>query len=519
MSRSATLAGPDRPGARLPLGWLGLSSIVIPLCVVGAVAATISPWLGVAVAVLAAPVIWLVHRPVLVAAVAAGVVPATSGVARGLPIPGLRVSEVLVFGAAWVVLVLHSRNLPVSRWRAFDYLALAFTSATAAFAVINAAAGRWEPDYEGVQLSLGMLQFLLLYRVVVVGLWHSRARELGLRLLLAMSIPVSILAVLQQVFPDPFQSVAVAITQTSVFDTPGFDPVNRATSVFHIWHALAGYLLVVLFISIALILAGDRRVVRRPTLVLITALAVASVVATLTFTSFIGLALGTLILAWRFGRLGRVLALGTVAALAAAAAFWPLLAERLDEQSVGTTVEQPIPFLPETLQYRIAVWIEQYAPAFPDSYAIGLGPTLPATVSWEHTESAYLTVMLRGGVVFLLLLVLLQVGAALLGWAAHARADRASDRAIGAAAGTLAIVLIPMNAVFPYITNGGLAQPAWVLWGLAASILVGSARPLPPVATGAARPTRPAPPTRAMGSPGADHHDLLTTTGPARGSS
>ncbi len=499
MSTAVAPAVQGHPSQRMPLGWLALSSVVIPLAAISAFAMTISPWLGVVVAAVAAPLIWLVHRPVLVAALTAGIVPATSGIARGYPLPGLRISEVMVVVAAWVVLLLHSRNLPVSRWRWFDYLTLAFTSATAVFAAINAALGRWAPESAGIQISLGMLQFLLLYRVVVVGLWSPAGRQLGLRLLLVLSMPISVLAVLQQLVPNPFQSVAVAITQTGVFITPGYDPVSRATSVFAIWHALAGYLLVILLITLALLLAGDTRVLSRRTLLTVGGLGLAGMIATLTFTSYLGLALGAIILAWRFGYLVRVAVAGGAAVIVAVAAFWPLLSGRLDEQTLGPSVEQSIPFLPETLQYRVMVWIEQYAPVLPDSYAIGLGPSLPPSIDWSHTESAYITTTLRGGMVFLLLLILLQVGAAKLGWSAHARARLAADRATGAAAATVAIVLALINFVFPYITNGGLAQPAWVLWGLAAAV---AARPLPgrpqaqapiPVPAGASRAGSPAP--------------------------
>src|SRR5215210_2851484 len=93
-------------------------------------ASAVGPLPGLASLSAAAIGLMVLRRPDLGALVLVGVAPAISGLTRGLPVPGLRASELLVAGLALLIL-LTSRGHGAVPWRAFDWLALAYVIATA----------------------------------------------------------------------------------------------------------------------------------------------------------------------------------------------------------------------------------------------------------------------------------------------------------------------------------------------------------------------------------------------------
>lgn len=454
---------------RVPVPWI--AAVGVPGLFVVAYLAATEPLLAIPVSMATVGALWLANYPHLVAILVVALVPATSGLARGLVVPELRLSELLVMYGVWVVLIIHGKALRSPKWRGFDYAAAAYTLGPAVFAVLNAITGVWAIDRDGIETVLGMAQFLLLYRVVVVGLGAAWFRIWALRLMLLVSLPIGALAVAQQLGPESFHELAIAVTQTSAFETIGYEPVRRATSVFALWHLLAGYLVVILLITVALQLADRQRVLPRWALILVTILAVAGIFSTLTFTPLIGTGLAVLYVAWRSGKLLPVTLGGVLIVVVFVVAFAPFLSQRIEEQTVSNAVTQSVPFLPQTLQYRLVVWAQDYQPVLSEHFATGLGPSLPESVEWQHTESDYLTSSLRGGFLYLLVFVAVMVGATITGELARRRARTPEDRAIGSAAAGLALALFSMNTIFPYLSNGGLAQAAWILWGLSVSVL------------------------------------------------
>jgi hypothetical protein len=142
--------------------------------------------------------------------------------------------------------------------------------------------------------------------------------------------------------------------------------------------------------------------------------------------------------------------------------------------------------LPNTVAYRYEVWTQQYVPALHGRWAAGWGPCctgatdLPPDLAWHYTESAYITVLLRGG-----LLLLASFG--LLMWALGSRALRAArelgpeceQRAYGRTLLLIVLLLVPMHWIEPYFIDNGLPQ---LVWGLAAVIAatgprLGASRP------------------------------------------
>ena len=79
---------------------------------------------------LAMPVVFVaLQRPHVAALILVAAAPPLSGIKRGLPVPAVRLSEMLIVGIAALILVTadRSRTRP---WRAFDWLALGYAVAS-----------------------------------------------------------------------------------------------------------------------------------------------------------------------------------------------------------------------------------------------------------------------------------------------------------------------------------------------------------------------------------------------------
>ena len=473
---------PQAPVARAAARELRVLDVV-PLpawaIVLGALGATVvagalavrSPVLGVAVIVAVALGLALAQRPLLLALVVVALVPITSGLRRGLGIPGLKVSEVLVVFGALVVLGFAAKALPGPRWRAWDWAALAYCLGTAAFGVLNSALQQTIITSDDINTMLGPIQFLLLYRTVAAAFPTTALRVLAMRTLILASVPVSLLAIAQMVGPAFFQNLAVSLSGTGIFITPGYDPVMRATSVFPMWHPLGGYLVVVSLLMVALLLKRDTEVLGTWWLVGTLGIACISLVFTLTFTILGGLVLGVLVVGWAVKRLRLVLTWLVVGGAVGLVAFFPIIGERLAEQGQATTATPTAgdSIVPQTILYRWIVWSDQYLPALQGMWVTGYGPADPPGISWDHTESGYITLLLRGGI------PLLVAGAAAvyLSWRAAKAllrtADSAAEIALAASVMGIAAITPVINFFFPYFTASGMPQPMWVVWGLLAA--------------------------------------------------
>ncbi|MCA0328877.1 MAG: hypothetical protein LCI03_03120 [Actinobacteria bacterium] len=458
------------PAWAVVLGGLGASAVVAGIVV------ELGPLYGAAAAIGVAGLFWLAQRPVLLALLAVILVPVTSGLKRGLPVPGLKVSEVLVVLAALVVLGFGHRRFPGPRWRAWDWAALAYCSGTAVMAFVNVAVHQVPIVGDDVNTMLGPLQFLLLYRVVAHVFATEALRAIALRGLLLASLPVSILALLQMLGPPVFQTFAVSLSGTGIFITPGYDPVMRATSVFPMWHPLGGYVAVIIVVAVALLVQHDRTVLPPWVNLVVVALATGALMLTLTATIIGGALLGVLVVGWALKRLRFMVKWLVIGGTIAVVAFFPQIQERIAEQDISTraTPNASESILPQTVQYRIIVWTEQYAPALSGSWVTGYGPADPPGISWDHTESGYITLILRGGLPYLL------VGALVVWFAWRAGRERLAggvgalsppEAAIAVTVLATAFMTPFINLFFPYWTASGMPQPMWAVWGLLAAAL------------------------------------------------
>ena len=222
---------------------------------VGASAAVgVAAGLGTKTAVAAlfgvAVVVIVLVRPVIGAYTLVAVVPPVSGLRAGLPVPQLRLSEALIASVGVLLLVLA---LPgqTPRWRAFDWCALGYAVANAGLGAVDLLSSGSPITIAEADKLLGPMQFFILYRAVLTTLTTAHQRQVALRLLLLSSIPVSVLAILQEAHAPGIAKLLASATDSQVFVTTL--GVSRATGPFAIWHDLGSYLFVIVLLGVALL--------------------------------------------------------------------------------------------------------------------------------------------------------------------------------------------------------------------------------------------------------------------------
>ena len=479
---AGSISGPDL--RLMPARWMAESRLAraglatTAVIVVGAAAGR-GPVVGAVAVAAVALVLLVVHRPLFGVLVMVAAVPITSGLTRGMPVPGFRVSELLTALIAGTILlsVPRERTRP---WAIFDFAALAYAVATLVFGAADLAVRHAAVSFEDVGTLLGAFQFLLIYRATLVVIRQGRERLLCLYVLVAASIPVAALGILEQLNVGPFRAVAQSLTDVDL-SAAGYQELGRATGTFDHWQALGGYLFLVILLGVALL--GERPATRlRLLIVCALALDVSALVLSTTIAPAVCTLLGAAAISlWAsrhrgWARLRPLLAIA-LAVLVAVVIFLPVIDQRValqfgNGQATGQSSE-----VPQSLAYRSAVWQQQYFPAIQKHWLTGYGPKLPPEIHWQYTESLYFTLLLRGGIVLLLTFVALMVAAFVRALTAARDVDRGA-RVAGRVVLVAVLALIPMDAEIPYFVNAGLPHVFWLLIAIAGSrMLDGRRRP------------------------------------------
>lgn len=465
--------GVDAPdtGLKYRSQWLGQPQSIngptlvvcaaVAICVVGAASSFgILAGLGAILAVTLALVV--LRYPVLGGYAVVALVPITSGLRRGFPVPGLRVSEALVAATAVLVLVPATRRA-TPRWNAVDWAGFAYAIGSVVIPVSNALA-RDTLTWSEVTSLLLPLQFFLIYRVVRTSLQNYDQRALAVRLLLLSSLAVSFLAIVQQLNIGPAREVIKSLTAADALDSYGYSVYARATGPFQHWHPLAGYLVVIALLAIALLADRNQKFLSRKWLAIVLAAAGSALMLSVTFVSMFGLVGGALIIGAKSQRLKQslrwIIAGGAVALVAFGSYVFTRIANQYDNGVGGRRTS----WIPQTLEYRVDVWRDQYLPQMDGRWLSGWGPGLPPDAAWSHTESVYVTLALRGGIPLLALFAVSMVAVLFLTRHLVKVPER---RPLAYALAALVTVLWPMQLLFPYFTSSGMPQPFWVLVGIA----------------------------------------------------
>jgi hypothetical protein len=460
---------PDQELRLLFPRWLEESRGVRAALAAGAVvfvglAASLGPLEGALAVAVIALAIFVAHRPLAGVLLMAAVVPITSGLARGIPVPGFRISELLTVLIAGTILATVPRQ-QTRPWAMFDRAALAYAAATLLFGTVDLVANGAGASFDDVGTLLGPVQFLLIYRATLVVIRRDQDRLRCLYFLVGASALVAVIGILQQLNVGPFRSLAQNLTG---LDVSGFSyqVLPRATGPFDHWQALGGYLFMVILIGVALL--AERPALRVRALLLgvlaldVTALLLSGTIAPMVFTLIGAAAIavwGNRDRGWR--RLRPVFMVG-LAALVAIVVCLPVISQRASLQYGNGPSSPGGSVVPASISYRYDIWSEQYIPAVREHWLTGYGPEIPPEIHWQYTESLYLTLLLRGGIVLLLAFIALMITAALRAKTA-ANARDPGGRAAGRALLVAVLALVALHGEIPYFVNAGLPHVFWIL--------------------------------------------------------
>ena len=461
----ALAAGP--PGA----AWLGSRPRPVMIGAACTVVALATGFLApthlkdaVGVVVLMALVGAVLLRPFVGAVLLVGLVPITSGL---VPVSHVRLSEAVI-GVVGATLLLSTRRRDAVRWRQLDVWLVVYAVAWAIFGLIgerlfaeHLTLGQWGT-------VAGQVQFLLVYRGVRVAVRSEVERRSAIGVLILSSSIVSLLAVLQKLGAPGVRTFLIKVTgaTTAAAGTGAIAAGHglRATGPFANWAALAGDLLPILLVLVALALAGTSTRHRR-WFVGAGVLGLAGLALSEEQSAIICLLVGVVVLARQYGRGRTVLRWAPLVFVVLAAVAGPSIVHRIGGELSPAAGTGRVSWVPQTVSFRWSVWTTQYLPAIGLHPLTGHGVVLPSTIRWPYPESQYIAFLVEGGIPMLLLFAGL-AWAMLQGAGAAARSADPIEQALGRAL-TIAIVsMLVMNTMWPFLSNGGMPQVLWALLAL-----------------------------------------------------
>jgi hypothetical protein len=425
--------------------------------------AALSPMKGAgAIAVIGVGFVVL-RRPAFGAYMLVALAPALSGLKRGLPVHGFRLSEVMIAGIAGIIM-LSARRTP--KWGLFDWMAFSYVLATAVVVIANVERhhGTFTADIKGTMF--GPLQFFLLYRSALTALPQPGQRARAIRFVMLASIPVSILTLMQQFNVAGVRSLMTTLTGTNIYATT-VGSVPRATGPFPHWHGLAGYVLLIILLGVSVVLEPGQRVMRKRYILVTLAFALAALVQTASLAPMLAAVAGVVIIGVSIGQGRRVFAWLGAIAVVGALLFGPLLVSRVQQQYRATTVTQDQSVLPQTIVFRLQVWKTEYLPVIEQNLVTGYGPTLPPHLYFHYAESLYVTLLLRGGVPLLLIYLGLMTSLALRARDVSRSAEQ-ERRIVGRVVLAAVPLMMTIDTIATYFLDSGPAPLLWALAGLMA---------------------------------------------------
>ena len=445
--------------------WLG---VLLAAFFFGRLLIVMGPTLTFAFLAIIAIFLAVMARPAYGALVLAAGVPIVSGMQRGFPIPALRPSEAIIALVASAVLLATATRTDRVPWRTFDWLALLYAVGNLMLGSFDLIA-RGDPfSFDAIGELLGPFQFLLIYRAVMAAVTSEELRRRAIRLVMFASVPVALLGIAQSLNLGPTRDIVAKLTGIDVSTAYGYQAIPRATGPFPIWHELGGYLFLVILLGLALYLEPESKLMSRRALGFVLAIAGGGVIATATIAPIAGVFIGALVLGFWMRKLSKLVLGVAIGAMVLALLFSPLLTNRYDQQfGQGTVITHRPDYVPQTLWARYLIWTDQYIPALSkdERWFAGYGPGVPPEVDWPYTESLYITMVLRGGIILLAI-----YGCLMLALAQRARAfTRSRDPTQRALARTVylsVILLLFMHIVANYFVVSGFPHLFWPLLGL-----------------------------------------------------
>jgi hypothetical protein len=451
-------------------------ALVLGAAPVIGVAAALNPLLGFAAVAAVAAALVLSQRPDLAVFVMVAVAPAAAGLQRGLLVPGLRVSEASIVGLGALVLVFASRERRPA-WTPVEWFLLAYAGLTIAFGGLDLALRHASLEFEDFGTMLGPMQFVILLRAVIVAMGEERDRRRAIHLMLGVAAFVALVALAQAADLGPTRSVLTTLTGGSLYDKSLGLGVGRITGPFNIWHELAGFLMPSILMSLSLMIGAEDSG-RRLRYGFVFAVTVMALISTAAAGMLIATSIGALYICWRRRVLYVALAFAGPVVAIGLIAFGSILGNRAEQQYVTpSATAYAIPYAPQSVSYRYSLFRVQNAPALTGHWATGYGPDLPpqlALGNFPYSETAYVSLLLRGGIP-LLLVFLAMLGCLI---ATARRCQREAEDELQWSLATVVLIAtvsyLFLQLIESYLLDSGPPHAFWAYVGL---MLAGSRRP------------------------------------------
>ncbi|WP_167542360.1 O-antigen ligase family protein [Rathayibacter tritici] len=378
---------------------------------------------------------------------------------------------ILLVVLSFLLALLWKDKAPLARVRLtpLDYSFLLLLLAWGLIELLNANEMRHSP-FIGVLLTVGVAYAATFPVRMVVRAPSDLAPFL--RGFSAPGVLVAGIAIAQLLRVPGVNEVLVQVTSSDGLTerlSSGWD--IRGTSTIGHWTALGGYFACIIAAScVDLVVSSAGTKLAAWPIITLTVL-FAGAVTTLTFAT-IGAAAVILALTALRLKARPVLVLSGVAVLVGGwLAFGQSIAARLEQQSGQSQyVIAQYSWLPQTIGYRVNIWVTETLPAIAERPFTGWGaqvyaaaekdwPVRPLSLVWGSPESEWLRTVIAGGVVGLLAEILLL----LVAFAVVLRSRRALGAAVVFPVSILLVVLVVISTIHSHFSNPGVPLALWPL--------------------------------------------------------
>ncbi|WFR73548.1 O-antigen ligase family protein [Prescottella defluvii] len=396
---------------------------------------------------------------------------------RSPVLPGLlNLSAMLVlFGIFWAVKATPPGTLRSLRVTSVDLMFVSFIVGKFVVEYVNAG------DF-GTSFSLSTLvDVVVAYGALIAVRIVCRSEDdiwAAARGFVAPAALVSIIAVLQIMdFPGLNQVLAAHVNSGGLEARldKGWD--IRATSTIGHWTALGGYLCGISALVGAQMIRNRSRAHPNGRLGVLLILVVFAQVATLTFAT---IALNLSIALYALYRIKiriSILVVGGIAALAVWVAVGSLIASRVDKQLGGPEyAAKSYSWLPQSVGYRVDVWINESIPAAMERPFTGWGSSTYQRIGTE-AASSYLrwispeSEWMRTAVSYGLIVLALQLMLLYCAWRYISRAARNSSGRAMAPFIVFYVGILIISFIHPHLTNRGVPLVLWFIVGISVAMV------------------------------------------------
>jgi O-antigen/teichoic acid export membrane protein len=427
-----------------------------------------NPFIGVISASTLFLLVLVARRPVLIVYGLIVILPLTAGLARGAAVPFLRIGQALLVVGFILFVVARPTRLGKGRLTIIDLAFALFFLSEAVFPVL-ALYYRGEHLHitdtnniygvSPVQTLLGPIQYYLLYRIIVATIYSEKQIITVLKLSFATSIVVSAIGILEKAIPAFKTLVELYYPPISTSDIIS-DSATRIASTLQHYSGLGAYLTFTIILALVCCTALKRLKISPLFLIVTLLLNSITLVLTGSFATWIGLALGIIIVFLLIRRFPKMLILTLVGIALAVLLFQPFISSRLDQELGAGAIQG---FLPQSFAFRIMLWQTIFLPAVGQYLPFGAGPTPAVLQIWPTEETQYLYMLLRGGLPYFFSYFLLMGVAVGTCWRQIKRRSGDASHLISIALLAILVCINVMNISGSYFTYAGGTQIIWTL--------------------------------------------------------